>query len=210
MRYMRKIKVWGLAFSAMFLISGLAAASASAHQWTLNNAPITTAVPTSGSGTLELTDTNGFFGSTVTVKCSGTTTGTAGPGAADTTSTVTVSSCTTVSGVCSSPTATAVDLPWKTELSTDAKGVLRDTIKSDGNGAPGYTVTCTVFGSTIKDKCTSERGQPKVTINTSPVPISFDAESGTADCELGGKEAGHVRGNLTVKSSAGTLTVSSP
>jgi len=205
MSYMRNIKVWGLAFSAMFLISGLAVASASAHEWTLNGAPITTAVATTGSGKLTLTDTNGFFGSTVSVTCTGTTTGTAGPGAVDTTSTVTVSSCTTDEGTCGSPSATAVDLPWKTELST-VNGVVRDTIRADGNGQPGYAVTCTVGGFRITDTCKSERGQPKVTLNTSPVPIEFDAESGTADCTNGGAGAGHVRGSLTVSSKSGTLT----
>jgi hypothetical protein len=208
MSYMRNIKIWGLAFSAMLLISGLAVANASAApQWTLNGAAIGSAVATTGSGTLELTDENGFFGSTVTVKCSGSTTGTAGPGAADTTTTVTVSSCTTVAGPCGSPSASPANLPWKTELAT-VEGVVRDKITSDGKGAPGYTVTCTVLGSRITDTCTSERGQPKVTLNKSPVPIEFDAGSGTADCTLGGKGAGHVRGSLTVKSSAGTLTAS--
>lgn len=210
MSYMRNIKIWGLAFSAMLLISGLAVANASAHQWTLNGAPITKAVATHGTGTLELTDTNGFLGSTVTVHCTGTTTGTAGPGAADTTSTVTVTACTTVAGICGSPSAAADNLPWKTELST-VGGVLRDTIRNDGHGAPGYTVSCTVFGSRITDTCTSERGQPKVVaLNTSPVTLEFDAGSGTADCSLGGAGAGHVRGDVTVTSSAGTLTVSNP
>jgi hypothetical protein len=208
MSHMRNIKVWGLAFSAMLLISGLAVANASAApQWTLNGAVIGSAVATTGSGTLELTDENGFLGSTVTVKCSGTTTGTAGPGAADTTSSVTVSSCTTVSGVCGSPSASAVNLPWKTELATIG-GVVRDKILNDGKGAPGYKVKCTIFGSVIEDTCTSERGQPSVTLNTSPVPVVFDTGSGTADCTLGGAGAGHVRGTVTVKSSAGTLTAS--
>jgi hypothetical protein len=209
MSYMRNIKVWGLAFSAMLLISGLAVANASAApQWTLNGGVLAKSVNTTGSGTLELTDENGFFGSTVTVKCSGTTSGTAGPGAADTTSSVTVSSCTTVSGVCGSPRAEAVHLPWKTELSTVA-GVVRDTIKADGNGAPGYLVECTIFGSVVKDTCASERGQPKVVaLNTSPVKLEFDAGSGTADCTLGGAGAGHVRGTVSVSSSAGSLTVS--
>ncbi|MGN6587855.1 MAG: hypothetical protein ACTHKT_10375 [Solirubrobacterales bacterium] len=207
MSYMRSIKVWGLAFSAMLLISGLAVANASAApQWTLNGAAITKAVATSGSGTLELTDEKGFFGNTVTVSCTGTTTGTAGPGAADTTSTVTVTSCKTVAGTCGSPSASAVNLPWKTELST-VGGVVRDTIKSDGKGAPGYKVECTV-GIRVSDTCTSEEGMPKVTLNTSPVPVIFDEGSGKANCTMGGTGAGHVRGTVTVKSSAGTLTAS--
>jgi hypothetical protein len=205
---MKNIKVWGLAFSAMLLISGLAVANASAApQWTLNGAAIGSAVATTGTGTLELTDTNGFFGSTVTIKCSGTTTGTAGPGAANTTTTVTVSSCSTVSGVCGSPSATAINLPWKTELITTG-GVVRDTIKSDGKGAPGYTVKCTIFGATITDTCSSERGQPLVDLNTSPVPVTFDSGSGTADCTLGGAGAGHVRGTVKVSAKSGTLTAS--
>jgi hypothetical protein len=211
MSYMRNIKVWGLAFSAMLLISGLAVANASAHQWTLNGAAITTPVNTTGSGTLLLTDENGFFGSTVTVECAGTTSGTAGPGAADTTSSVTVTSCKTVAGPCEKPHASAVDLPWNTELST-VGGVLRDTIRNDGNGEPGYLVECTIFGSVIKDTCKSERGQPKVlgTEPVDPVKLEFDTGSGTADCTLGGAGAGHVRGTVTVSSSSGTLSISNP
>jgi hypothetical protein len=206
MSYMRNIKVWGLAFSAMLLISGLAVANASAApQWTLNGAAIGSAVAKSGAGTFELTDENGFFGSTVTVKCTLTLTGTAGPGAADTISTLTISSCTTVSGVCGSPTAGAANLPWKTELATIG-GVVRDKILNDGKGSPGYWVSCIIVGNTIKDTCTSERLQPAVTLNTSPVPLVFDAGSGTLDCTLGGAGSGHIRGTITLKSSAGTLT----
>jgi hypothetical protein len=207
---MRNIKIWGLAFGAMFLISGLAVASASAApQWKLNGNPITSAVATTGSGTLELTDTKGFLGSTVTVKCSGTTTGTAGPGAADTTSTVTVSSCSTVAGTCGEPSASAVNLPWKTELFASG-GLVRDSIKSDGKGAPGYKVECTVpLLGRVSDTCTSETGQPLVDTGVSPVPVTFDEASGTANCSLGGANSGHVRGTVTVKSSAGTLTASS-
>lgn len=209
MSYMRNIKVWGLAFSAMLLISGLAAANASAHQWTLNGAAITTAVPTHGEGTLTLTDTQGLFGNPVSIICTGTMTGTAGPGAADTTSTVKVTSCESDVGTCGEPAAEAVNLPWKTELST-VGGVVRDTIRADGNGEPGYKVECTAFGFRISDTCLSEEGQPSVTLNTSPVPVVFDANSGNANCELGGAGQGHVGGSLTVTSSAGTLTVSSP
>jgi hypothetical protein len=207
MSYMRNIKIWGLAFSAMLLISGLAVANASAApQWTLNSLALTKSVPTTGSGSLTLTDTNGFFGNTVSIVCTGTTTGTAGPGAIDTTTTVAVTSCKTDVGTCGEPKAEAVNLPWKTELST-VNGVVRDTIKSDGNGKPGYKVECTI-GFRVSDTCTSEEGRPKVTLNTSPVPIEFDSESGNANCSLGGTGAGHVGGNLTVKSTAGTLTVS--
>jgi hypothetical protein len=209
MSYMRNIKVWGLAFSALFLISGMAVANASAApQWTLNGVAITKAVPTTATGALTITDTNGFFGSAVGVVCTVTTTGTAGPGAADTTSTVTFTGCITEDGTCGSPSVTADHLPWKTELAT-INGVVRDRILSDGNGAPGYKVECTIFGSRIADTCTSERLQPKVVaLNTSPVTLEFDAASGTLDCTLGGAEAGHVRGDETVKSSSGTLTVS--
>jgi hypothetical protein len=194
MSYMRNIKVWGLAFGAMLLISGLAVANASAApQWTLNGAPLTKSVATTGTGTLTLTDTNGFFGNTVSIVCHGTTTGTAGPGAADTTSTVTVTSCEQDVGTCGSPSAVAVNLPWKTELST-VNGVVRDTIKSDGHGVPGYKVECTI-GFRVSDTCTTEEGKPKVTLNTSPVPIEFDSGSGDANCSLGGTKAGHVGGS---------------
>jgi len=215
MSYMRNIKVWGLALSAMLLISGLAVANASAHQWTDNGAaiPVGTSVATIGHGTLTITDTNGFFGSTVSIECTGDTTGTVGPGAADTTSTVTVTECKTDVGTCGSPSASAIHLPWKTELSTvGSPAILRDTIRADGAGAPGYKVKCTIFGSTITDECSSERGQPKVTSMTVPVNLEFDAGSGTADCTLGGKEAGHVRKSVDVTAAkAGhSITISNP
>lgn len=208
MSHARSIKVWGLAFAAMFLISGLAAANASAAEWRLNGGAIGTAVPTEGSGTLKLTDASGGpFGESVTVECSGTTTGTAGPKITDTTSTVTVSGCVAITGVCKNPKVTAIHLPWKTEL-FESGGVWRDRIRSDGNGKPGYQVTCEFFGISATDTCESEAGQPKVTkLNTSPVPLEFDAGSGTSDCSRGGAGEGSVRGTVTVKSSSGTLTV---
>jgi hypothetical protein len=204
----RNIKIWGLAFSAMLLISGMAVANASAAEWKINGNKIAAAVATEGSGTLELTDeAGGPFGEKVTVKCTGTTKGTAGPGAADTTTSVTVSSCTAVTGVCVNPKASAVNLPWKTELVVSG-GVVRDKITSGGSGAPGYEVQCEFFGIKATDVCTSETGAPKVTTGVSPVPLEFDTGSGTANCTRGGANKGNVRGKVTVKSSAGTLTVS--
>ena len=209
MSHMRNIKVWGLAFSAMLLISGLSVANASAAQWTLGGKAIATAVATTGSGSLQLTDeAGGPFGEKVTVECSGTTTGTAGPGAADTTSSVTVSSCKTITGTCGSPKASAVNLPWKTELAVIG-GVLRDKITSDGAGAPGYKVECTVLGIKATDTCTSETGQPKVETGKTPVPVIFDTGSGTANCTRGGANKGNVRGTVTISSGAGALSADS-
>jgi len=207
MSYAKKARVWGLALVAVFMFSSIAAANASAAEWLLNGSAISTAVPTTGSGTLRLTDTKGgAFGGSVTVECSGTTTGTAGPGKLDTTEKVTVSSCKTVEGVCESPAARAANLPWKTELVTEG-GVARDKILSDGNGAPGYEVECGFFGVRATDTCTSETGKPLVEKNKSPVPIVFDEASGNANCSRGGSEQGHVRGTVKVSSSKGTLTV---
>ncbi|MGN6274485.1 MAG: hypothetical protein ACTHNP_00965 [Solirubrobacterales bacterium] len=215
MSCLRNIRAWGLTLFALFLLSAIATANASAAQWTLNGAAITSAVPTSGTGTLKLTDeAGGPFSEPVTVECSGSTTGTAGPGAKDTTSTVTVSSCRTIEGICESPSASAVDLPWSTEL-VELGGVVRDKIMADGKGEPGYKVECTFFGVRTSDICTSKEkepgrmGMPDVTaLNTSPVPLEFDAGSGTANCTLGGTGKGHVRGAVKVMSSKGTLTVS--
>ncbi|MGN6274488.1 MAG: hypothetical protein ACTHNP_00980 [Solirubrobacterales bacterium] len=199
----------------MFLLGAIATASASAAQWTLNGAAITTAKKTTGTGTLKLTDeAGGPFGESVTVECSGSTTGTAGPGAKDTTSTVSVSSCKKIEGNCENPSASAVDLPWNTEL-VESGGVVRDKITADGAGEPGYKVECTFFGVRASDTCLSKAsetgriGMPKLLAkNTSPVSFEFDAGSGTANCSRGGTGKGHVRGTVKVSSPEGTLTVS--
>lgn len=207
MSYLRWIKVWGLALGALLLLSGIAAGNASAAEWLLNDGSITEAMPTEASGTLELTDAaGGAFGEEVTVKCSGTTTGTAGPGTAGGTTTVTVNECVTVKGTCGSPKASAVNLPWKTEL-FEGGGVVRDKILANEHGAPGYLVECTVLGITATDTCTSETGQPKVENENSPAPLVFDSESGTFNCSRGGAGQGHVRGAVNFSSPEGALAV---
>lgn len=203
----RGMRTWGLALAAMFLFSAAAAADASAAEWRLNGSPITSAVEFKGSGTLELTDeSGGVFGEQITIRCSLATTGTVGPGPADTTEGVTFSSCSTVSGTCGLPSAKPAHVPWKTELK-ETGGSVRDSITSDGAGSPGFVIECFFFGFGESDTCTSQRGQPQVARSISPVPIIFDAGSGTFDCTRGGAGKGHVRGTVSVSSPKGTLTV---
>lgn len=207
MSQIRNIRVWALSFSAVMMISGLAVGSASAAEWRLNGGKISIAVSAEESGTIELTDeAGGAFGEPVSVSCTYSKTGTAGPGVADMTSTVAVSACSTVSGTCGSPSATAVHLPWRTEL-VETLGLVRDKILNAGGGPPGYRFECTFFGIRASDTCTSETVMPKLVKNQSPVPVFYDLGSGATNCTRGGAGKGRFSGLANISSFAGTLTV---
>jgi hypothetical protein len=194
----RMIKMFGLSLAAMLAFGALSAASASALEWQNNGSAITVPVNVKTSGTLDLTDVNGgIFGEEVTVRCNGTGTGTVGPGVADKVETVNAAECITVKGTCATePKVKAINLPWDTEL-IEAESTVRNKILNSGQGAPGWQVECN-FG--ITNVCVSENGSTlQGNLGGPAVTATFDALSGTADCTRGGKEAGFVRGELTVE-----------
>ena len=107
-----------------------------------------------------------------------------------------------------------IHLPWKTELLLEAHGGVSefiDDFTSDGNGAPGYTLDCSVLGVLTEDTCT---GGPKALLEneTGGVLGTFDENeeiNPPGSCVLGGEKSGLVIGTgLTVHTSGGTLSIS--
>jgi hypothetical protein len=197
---MSRIRIIGLALVAVFAMTAVAAASASAHEWQIGGKAIVTATVTKSKGTLTLTDKKGgIFKEEVKLTCKGTDEGTVGPGAADTVTAVTATECKTEKGTCPSPTAKATHLPWKTELVSGTGSEVRDTITSGGSGEPGYNVVC---AGLVEDECVGNTST-KAENTTGGVNEIFDANSANAKCSRGGANAGEVRGTDLIESPTG-------
>jgi len=117
-----------------------------------------------------------------------------------------------VANKCEKVTGTsAVDLGWITLLELVA-GVSKDRIKETTHGQPGYTVKCKTSIIEIADECKSESAADDARVEvenllgtaTEPplVTVTFPAETEKkaewADCSLGGKESGLVRGKVLI------------
>jgi hypothetical protein len=179
---MRFIRIAGLCLAAVFVVSIVAAGTASAaphwlvclpehsgttttkwttHQcetagspggWEWSEPTHTEATRTAESLKLEAKTIIGE----VEVKCSGLDTGWIGPNGTDQTTTVTTDKCEAGTN-CEKieKTIEARNLPWNSELK-ETEGLIHDTIRSGGNGEPGAEITCRVLGKTETNLCTSE------------------------------------------------------
>jgi hypothetical protein len=176
---MRFIRIAGLCLVAVFVMSMVAAGTASAaphwlvclewhnsptryteHQcetasgtggWEWSEPTHTEATRTAGS--LKLEAKSSLVGE-IEVKCSGLDTGWIGPNGTDQTTTVTTDKCEAGTN-CEKleKTAEAVNLPWNSELK-ETEGKIHDTLRNGGKGEPGYEVSCKVLGKVEKNICT--------------------------------------------------------
>ncbi len=224
---MKHLKITGLCLVAMFAMSMVAAATASATWEQCASGGATTKYETNqcakasstgtfswqevkgtektkGFGSLRLADTKVPIVGTVAVQCTGEAKGAVGPGQLDRTTAI-------VSIVCApstncekvEKTASPENLPWQTELAT-VEGKKRDNVKAVNGKGAGWAVTCKVLGITKTDVCTTEEGSAGVA-NTVTKGVSgellvlgtFDAKSINAKCELGGALSGEVRGTIS-------------
>ena len=222
---MSRIRLIGLTLVAALALSAVAVASASAAPvWRLNGAEVkeATTVKSKSIGKLVLSDTS----TGTVIECEGTDKGTVGPGAKDEVKEITATSCGFKEGKHGSceeghpVTATAVHLPWKTELYEEG-GRVRDRITYGSKGqeekgeAPGWKVECTVLTFfKVQDECTGvsntgiENFAGSETL-PSGVKAIFDATTPKANCSVGGAGTGEVTGIDLNESPAGkTLTVS--
>jgi len=145
---------------------------------------------------LELED----MGTGVKISCEGTDEGTIGPEGKDEETTVTenLASCKVLagSGTCKKILAVkAINLPWHTQLEES-----RDVISSSGAGTPGWLVECEGFlGIKVDDSCTLEEGSTAVkNLEAGTLETVFDAESGEANCSVGGEKQGLVIGAVII------------
>jgi hypothetical protein len=196
-------------------MSAASVASASAHEWLLNGAAITTATKIHSKGLLLLEDT----ATATRVHCKGFDSGTVGPGAADLVETITAEllgtndlvPCTfDKTGVCESgtaPKALAVNLPWRTEIYSEGAET-RDMITPDGAGSPGWRITCKVaFLGLQTDECTVALGSTGMANVVGGVNTIFDEVTPRASCSKGNATSGIVTGTVLQENPSGkTLT----
>jgi hypothetical protein len=209
---------------AMFAMSAVAASSASAaeelpHEWLLNGLLIAKPIKIHSLFLILLTDLHATGGE-VKVHCKGFNSGTVGPHALDLVETVTAEllgtndkvPCTfDKAGACltsTAPTLLALHLPWHTHIYLEGTEV-RDDIVSDGNGDPGWAVTCKTIIGNVTDDCTAPLGSAALeNIMGGGVLALFDALTPAANCSQGGALAGHVTGDITLHSPSPTLLLS--
>jgi len=199
---MRSIRIAGLCLVALAAMAMATAATASAAPvFEIKGTEVKGTEKVMASGTLRLFDTKTLAGSSE-VECSGTTTGTIGPGKYDRVESIHITSC-IQKKVCENvETVKPLHLPWQTEL-TEKGGQVRDTIR-EVSGEPGWSVTCkTVLGSKT-DTCETETGKEGSTTATNETVHGYVlgefGPTSKADCSEGGKEAGEVGGIITTLS----------
>ncbi len=242
---MRFIRIAGFCLAAVFVMSMVAAGTASAAPHWLVCLPSHTGTTTtkwtesqcstaSSSGTWEwsepkTTEATRTAGSLkleaksslageVEIKCAGLDTGWIGPNGTDQTTTVTTDKCEAGTN-CEKleKAATAVDLPWNSELK-ETEGTIHDTIRNGGNGEPGYEVTCKVLGKVETNVCT---GPGLVVMENKNTPGNLAAllvlanfinpNKPKANCTAfsTGKETGNISGSVaTLLASGRALRVS--
>jgi hypothetical protein len=112
------------------------------------------------------------------------------------------------SGVCEKnkyTTLEAVNLPWHTELFTEA-GVVHDVLENGGKGAPAYKMTCVVLGIHEEDQCTGGLNLALTNV-AGGVSAAFNATE-KLNCTRGGSGSGTVEGTQTISTSGGKLEAS--
>jgi hypothetical protein len=200
---MRFIRIAGLCLVALAAVAMATAATASAQPvWQVNGTPVAGTEKVMASGTLRLTDTSVPILGRSEVECSGTTTGTIGPGKFDRVETIHIASCRQLAVCKNVETVKPVNLPWQTEL-TEKGGQIRDTIR-EVSGEPGWAVTCNTSLGSKTDTCETEAGKEGSTTATNEAVHGYVlgefGPTSKAKCSIGGKESGEVGGIITTLS----------
>ncbi len=189
-------KIVGLCFVSVFVVSMVAAGTASAAPYWLVCLPATsgstatkysehqcvkaeagggwewselenTELPVKARSTLTLED-EVVAGTTAAVACSGVEEGTIGPGRTGTITGISEIKCEKGEN-CSTleKNAEPVNLPWATEL-YETEGTIRIALLNSSEGAPGWKVECSIGGIKEKDECTSEGANAAAENKTTP------------------------------------------
>jgi hypothetical protein len=237
---MKSVRIAGLCLAAMFVMSMVAAGTASAApHWLVCLAWINSPTRYGGSGQCEKAEAGGSWEwsepktteKTVThgslkleaksiigeveVKCSGSDEGWIGPNGKDETTEVVTEKCEAGTNCekVESP-AKAVDLPWNSELK-ETEGKIHDTIRTGGNGEPGWKVTCKVLGKNEENICKSESGLVVLENKNTPgngaalLVLANFINPKKANCTATGNGTGEVTGSIaTLLASGRALRVS--
>jgi len=235
---MKSMKIAGLCLVAMFVMSMVATATASAAgpvweqctteqetgltKWkdskcteasatgAWNWKEIKNTEKVESNGTLELKDTATLLGESAVI-CTGTNSGSIGPGKFDRVESITAKTCTAVH-VCESspaPTAKPIGLPWQTEL-YETENKIRNKITSVSGKEVGWEVICKaeIIGTTT-DVCTSVAAGPEVTNKQAVgnVQVTFNESAGSASCTKGSSTSGKVKGAIQIFTAAYAIRV---
>jgi hypothetical protein len=185
----------------MLALSMVAAVPALADEWLAAGAVLTAPSPVDASGVLTFEDSQ--LG--VELECSVVDEGTVGPGADDSITKFTATSCKVLKGMCSSPAVDARHLPWRTEIVSPLFGGFRDEILSSGVGQPGWDFLC--FGLVL-ETCEGSTSTALTNLAGGTVSAVFDSKSAALTCSGSGK-TGFILGKMTILSTAGVaITVS--
>lgn len=232
---MKRIHVLALALLALFAVSMVAVAAASAVEfllarWLEGAVNVTATLLVETEGELELVARNGGgLGVTAKALCSGILDGWVGPESLDFTSelltlTGTVVSATPLTGSpflactnegnCEKPEVWAAKLGWETEAELMVDSTETFFVDLILNG--GWYTTCTVLGVKVSEECTAPETAVKL---TNEAGGTVDGEFSDAfqelaglklgNCTLGGSESAEVNGLGVTLESGVTLTVSS-
>ena len=235
---MKSIRIVGLCLAAVFVMSMVAAGTASAAphwlvclnfggtgtRYSTNQCKeaasggsfewgeLTGTEKTVTQGTLILETTGVPIVGEVVIECSGTDTGSIGPGNQSRTLTVTTASCKAGKN-CEKveSAATAVNLPWNTEL-LETEGNIHGTLRKGAGaaGPPGWRASCKVLGVVEANECTSEAGLLILTNDNTPgtvgpllVLADFEHPNKTlAACTVSGTK-GDVLGSISILAANG-------
>jgi hypothetical protein len=183
---MRFIRIAGLCLAAVFVMSMVAAGTASAApHWlvclegtekilpTKYTEHQCTTAATSNAGKWEwsepqhtekvvshasLTLTAEELGVTVEVECIGTDEGWIGPKGKGETTAITVESCKAGKNCTKlEKSAKPLHLPWNSEL-LETEGKIHATVRNSGAGNPGWVATCDTLLGVVENECTSNEG----------------------------------------------------
>jgi len=218
---MKKLHIVLLALVAIFALSAMLAATASAEttllaEWLVGGEPATAGTSVESTGTLLLEDSK-FKGS---VECKGILDGTVSTNGADETIEVLNEAGTAkialggTALVCAKETGSSCegtdnevfpeDLPWKTLLYLTEGGLFRDHVTK-----AGYSVTCLILGISATDECISENASYEL-LNVTAGVEGNGTISPDGTCTFSREATGVVQfitGNLT-KTLTGTLSAS--
>jgi hypothetical protein len=134
----------------LLILAAVAAAGASATLWLANGASLVTKISASGHGKDIFHHEGGIFGS-IEIECSGLATGTEGPGAEGSSTSVSglaggeedLVKCVSLKGMCVSPVAHILHLPWKLLLLLEGTATVSDVL-SGGGGEPEGELLCSI------------------------------------------------------------------
>lgn len=231
---MKRLNLLGIALVAVFAITVVVAATASAVEfllalWLVGGVAVAANLPADAEGELLLEDNKTALGK-INILCSGILDGTVGPESKDELtkllslgtlhtdiSTIVLTEpglpCTDQSGLCGEPLVWAEELPWDTEAELMIDGPETFFVDLILNGA--YYIICMSTG--IEDLCFSAETAVKLTNEAGGVvdnefSEAFQLLAGLTNgtCNLGGANSGVVESLGTLLLASGeSLTVSS-